>query len=176
MVCDIRGFTAATEIFSKSDLAQTLGHWFREATHLVQQGGGHIDKFVGDSFLAYWVKQETGPSECEAAFDAGCKLLELAKATTWPDPGRPFQIVVALHCGQVAYRNIGVVAERDASIIGDAVNTVFRLESLTKELGQQLLTSREFLAALPSTDAFTDMGERMLKGKSHPVQVFGYNS
>ncbi len=175
MVCDVRGFTMATETFSNGDLAQTLGAWFREASHLIHQSGGTIDKFIGDSFFAYWAKRETEPSECHAAFDTGRNLLQLAQTISWPDGERSFDVVVALHCGHVTYRNIGMIAERDATIMGDAVNTVFRLESMTKQLSQRLLASQDFLAALPSTDAFTDLGEQMLKGKRHSVRVFGLN-
>ena len=37
-----------------------------------------------------------------------------------------------MHYGAVACSNVGVDAQRDATIIGDAVNTVFRLKSLMK--------------------------------------------
>lgn len=176
MVCDVRGFTAATETFSQGDLAQTLGGWFREASHLIEEHGGNIDKFIGDAFFAYWVKRDTEPSECEAAFKCGTELLELANTIKWPDAGRSFEVVVALHCGNVTFRNIGVMAERDTSLMGDAVNTTFRLESTAKELSQRLLVSQDFLKAMPSTKAFSDLGERMLKGKRHPVRVFGYSA
>ena len=40
--------------------------------------------------------------------------------------------------------NVGVAAERDATIIGDAVNTVFRLEAVSKELGATAPPVRRF--------------------------------
>lgn len=175
MVCDIRGFTTATELFSKDDLAETLGAWFREVTHLIHLSGGNIDKFIGDGFFAYWVERNTKPAECAAAFEVGRELLDLAQTIAWPDASRPFEIVTTLHCGRVSFGNVGVSGERDAALMGDAVNTVFRLESVAKELNQRLLVTQEFLTALPSAEGFTDLGERTLKGKRHPVRVFGYN-
>ena len=175
MVCDIRGFTTATEIYAKDDLAETLGSWFREVSHLIHLSGGNIDKFIGDGFFAYWVERNTKPAECTAALEIGRELLDLAQTITWPDASRPFEIVVALHCGRVSFGTIGVSGERDASLMGDAVNTVFRLEAVAKEMNQRLLATQEFLTALPSAEGFTAMGERMLKGKRHPVSIFGYN-
>lgn len=175
LVCDIRGFTMATENLSKDDLAQTLGGWFREAGNLIHLSGGNIDKFVGDAFFAYWTKRDTRPSECEAAFESSQRLLQLAKTLAWPDAHEPFEIVVALNCGSVTCRNMGVMAESDAVILGDAVNTVFRLESLAKQLKQPLLASHDFVSSLPSADGLIDLGWQTLKGKQNPVRVFGLN-
>ena len=176
MVCDIRGFTAAAaEIVSKDDLAEIVGCWFREVSHLIQRSGGIIDKFVGDGFCAYWVEGQTKPSECSAAFEAGRDLLVLAQTITWPGASHAFDVVVALHCGHVTFGNIGASADRGAAIAGNALNMVFGLESTAKELNQRLLVTQEFLLALPSTDGFTDLGDQMLEGKRYPVRVFGYN-
>ena len=169
MVCDIRGFTRASETLSASDLAQTLGGWFRKAGNLVQDSDGQIDKFIGDAFFAYW-------KDVETAFAVGRELLKHAPAIQWPVLKTPLEVTVALHCGKVTRSNVGMMVERDATIMGDAVNTVFRLEPIGKELGQSLLVSEEFLVSLGSTDGFTDLGERTLKGKRYPVRVFGYNA
>ena len=173
MVCDIRGFTSASETLSKADLAQTLGSWFREAGNHIDRSGGNIDSFAGDAFFAYWPKNDKEPSQCQTAFEAGLKLLQLAGTFDWPDARGPFEIAVALHCGQVIYRNMGVMAESDAVILGDAVNTAFRLEALAKHLGQRLLASQDFVSCLPTADGLADLGEHPLKGKRNPVRVFG---
>ena len=177
LVCDIRGFSSQSETLPASVLAQVLGQWFREAGNAVQKRGGVIDKFIGDAILAYW--QETaGPTDaCGRAYGCARSLLEMAGRTRWPESERPFEIGVALHYGRVAFGNIGLVAQRDATIIGNAVNTAFRLENVMKEHNQRLLVSAELLAALPEGDqaAFTDLGEQSLKGKHETVRVYGYN-
>jgi len=172
LLCDIRGFSTMAEKMPSSDLAQMLGAWFREAGNVIQRSGGTIDKFIGDAMLAYWTKRETGPTECEAAFEAGKQLLDLAGSITWPVPASHFDVVVALHHGSVSCSNIGLVAQRDATIIGDTVNTVFRIEPLMKELGQRLVMSRDFLGGLRLAPPVVDLGERALKGKRQPVQLF----
>ena len=56
-----------------------------------------------------------------------------------------------LHHGSVTCGNVGLVAQRDATILGDTVNTVFRIESLMKQLNQRLALSQDFLTdACPS--------------------------
>ena len=68
---------------------------------------------------------------------------------------------------------MGVDAQRDATIIGDAVNTVFRLESVMKELNQLVLLSADFRARLPEGEKLVDLGERKLKGKQKAVGIYG---
>ena len=55
---------------------------------------------------------------------------------------------------------------RDATIIGDTVNTAFRLEGLMKELNQNLVLSQDFVTVLPPRYEFVEFGEFQLKGKS----------
>ncbi len=176
LVCDIRGFSSQAEVLPDSSLAQVLGQWFREAGNTVQKQGGVIDKFIGDAILAYWQENAGQKDACERAYQCARQLLELAGRTKWPESGKPFLVGIALHYGRVAFGNIGLVAQRDATIIGNAVNTAFRLETVMKELGQDLLVSRELVDCLPAADRalFADLGEKTLKGKNETVRVFGF--
>jgi len=173
LVCDIRGFSTMAEKISSSDLAQHLGIWFREAGNLVTKNGGTIDKFIGDAVLAYWsgcgAEQEV---DCAATLRIARDLLGLAAKCSWPNK-QPFSVGVALHYGAVTCGNVGVDAQRDATIIGDAVNTVFRLESVMKELNQLVLLSADFRARLPEGEKLVDLGERKLKGKQKAVGIYG---
>ncbi|MFZ4775112.1 MAG: FHA domain-containing protein [Terrimicrobiaceae bacterium] len=176
MVCDIRGFSTMSEILPEDTLARTLGEWFRLAGNLVQDSGGTIDKFIGDAILAYWIQGAEPGAEVANAFATGAGLLEKAGRHSWPDhPETPFHVAVALHHGTVTCGNIGLVAQRDATIIGDAVNTVFRMEGLMKQLGQKLTVSGDFHALLPEPvkPTFADLGEQQLKGKNQLVRLFG---
>ena len=173
LVCDIRGFSTMAEKITSSDLARHLGVWFREAGNLVNKNGGTIDKFIGDAILAYWsgcgIEQEV---DCAATLRIARDLLALADTISWPDQ-QPFQVGVALHYGAVTCGNVGVDPQRDATIIGDAVNTVFRLESVMKQLNQAMVLSADFRARLPEGQNLVDLGERKLKGKQQAVGIYG---
>ncbi len=168
LVCDIRGFSTMSERIPSADLAQLLGQWFREASNVVQRGQGTIDKFIGDAMLAYWA----GTAECDAVFTMARELLRLAGERHWPE-GEAFRIAIALHYGPVTFSDMGLSSARDATIIGDAVNTVFRLEAVSKEVDRPVVLSGSFAEQLTERPALEDFGERTLKGKSQTVQVFG---
>ncbi len=173
LVCDIRGFSSMSEVVPGGEMAQTLGAWFRETGNMVAQSGGTIDKFIGDAMLAYWGAAGRPAADCGTAFAAAKMMLALADSRKWPN-GSQFRIAIALHYGKVTCSNVGVAAERDATIIGDAVNTVFRLEGVSKELNQRLVMSGDFAEHMPELmRKCNDFGERALKGKSQAVRVYG---
>ena len=172
LVCDICNFNAMSEKTPPSQVAQLLGSWFREIAGVVGRVGGTLDKFIGDTLLAYWGNTANAKLNCGAAFAAARQMLTLAEKRRWPD-GTDFPVCIALHHGPVTCSNVGIVAARDATIVGDPVNTTFRLESVAEELNERLVLSGDFCAQLPGAVALRDFGERALKGKSQLVRVYG---
>lgn len=175
LVCDIRGFTAQSESLPAGTLAHHLGEWFREAGNVIQRHRGTIDKFIGDAVLAYWPQEPNSSGECERAVLCARGLLELAARKRWPESNAEFRVGIAVHHGRVAFGNVGLMAMRDATIIGNAVNTTFRLETVMKELNQKLLLSENAYKALgpDSQLGFIDLGTKVLRGKNETVRVFG---
>ena len=104
---------------------------------------------------------------CSAAF----QLLALAAARRWPGGGS-LEIVVALHHGKATLSNVGLRGERDATIVGDAVNVAFRLEAVAKAAGHRVVLSEDFRAGLAEPPAMQDLGERELKGRTRPMRLF----
>ena len=175
MVCDIRGFSTVSELLPEDELARMLGQWFRDVGNIVHKNGGTIDKFIGDAVLAYWTREATGGDESRGALDSALGLLNAADKRCWRlAEEKPFRIAVALHHGSVTCGNVGLVAQRDATILGDTVNTVFRIESLMKQLNQRLTLSQDFLATLPVPGInLDDLGDHQLRGKYQTVRLFG---
>ena len=174
LVCDIRGFSTASEKLEPDVLARVLGGWFAEAGNAVNLTGGTVDKFIGDAILSYWIEPEEAAvsgGSCSTALAVAEQLLAAAPKRSWPGLDQPFRVGIAMHFGPVNCGNIGLVAQRDATIIGDAVNTAFRLESVMKELGQDLIISQDFATMLNPPRKLIDLGERQLKGKHQQVRV-----
>ncbi len=175
MVCDIRSFSTMSELLPEEELARTLGQWFRDVGNIVHQNAGTIDKFIGDAVLAYWTREGNDGRESRGALDSALSLLRAADKRSWRlAQEQPFRIAVALHHGSVTCGNVGLVAQRDATILGDTVNTVFRIESVMKQLNQRLAVSQDFLGTLPAPSVdLNDLGEHQLKGKYQAVRLFG---
>ena len=66
---DIRGFTALSERWAQQETAALLNHHFTIVNTAVDQEHGTVDKYIGDSVMAYWgapVAQPTTRRACRA--------------------------------------------------------------------------------------------------------------
>lgn len=175
LVCDIRGFSTFSEQLPPADVSRFLGQWFRKVGELVRKKNGVIDKFIGDAVLAYWSGQDV-QLVCESALITAREMGVSCGELCWPHNNTPMRVGTALHFGQVTSGNVGIVAQRDATIIGDTVNTAFRLEGAMKDLGVSCLCSEAFAENFSHSHGFRDLGPRSLKGKAKPVRVFDVSS
>jgi adenylate cyclase len=89
----------------------------------------------------------------------------------WQTEGRPqLQHGIAVNYGEAFAGNIGSERRLEFTVIGDTVNTAYRLCSAA-EAGQILITE-EMRRALTSAPRVTACPPMELKGKSQPIPVY----
>lgn len=174
LVSDVKGFTTLSESIEADELAQIMGSWYSDCECILSEEGATVDKFIGDSVLAYWTS--VAPESLQASLRAAQRLLATCDRITSERPevfenfGRDFSIGVALHVGKVAY---GGMSQSEFTLIGDPVNLVFRLESLTRALEGSVLLSGDFVKELPEMAAHCrNLGTHQVKGRSQGVEVY----
>ena len=163
-----------------SDLARDLaqGHADRaNDQRILSEAGATVDKFIGDCVLAYWttVTPESLHASLRAAEQllASCERIYGERPDVFNAVGRHFEIGVALHTGKVAY---GGMSQGEFTLVGDPVNLTFRLESLTRELGKNVLVSGDFVRELPEVRGLCkNHGVHRVKGRAQGVEVFSLN-
>ena len=170
---DIRGFTALSETMNPDDMAHLLTEYFTEMVECVFQGGGTLDKFIGDAVMAQWGAPLGEPNDPDKAMEAAIKMIhELDTLNTrWRAAGKPeLQIGIGLNVGEAFAGNIGSERRMEYTVIGDTVNTASRLCSAAGP--REILISEEFRRALSAPPPLIEMPPMELKGKSQPVPVF----
>lgn len=172
---DLRKFTALSSSLPRDEMIDLLNDYFDCLGAAVEEAGGEILKFIGDSMLA--IQPLPSPDaervECEKALSAA--LAARSKLAALNDKRgsegkQKFDFGLALHVGDVLYGNIGTHNRLDFTVIGAAVNEAARIEGLCSGLQQPILTSARFADAVPGK--LISLGHHTLKGVPEPLEVF----
>jgi adenylate cyclase len=179
MFTDIVSFTSTCEKMSASEVAAFINQHLSLVAACVEQEGGTIDKFIGDAVMAFW----GAPGHIDNPAAAACRAaVAIQKAIAADNKRRlgeglePVRIRMGIHMGPVVVGDIGAPNRINYTIVGDAVNTTQRLESLGKTVDPNAeaiaLVSREVFAALPPGFTLVERGTHMVKGKNESVEVY----
>lgn len=174
LVSDLKGFTGLAEKLTPDQLAQVIGGWYKSCNLVMDELGATIDKFIGDAVFAYWL--EPSSEKRENALKASkmliekCNELQQQHGEMLEPMGLCVEAGVGIHMGQVV---LSPVSSGSQTILGDPVNVTFRLEGLTRQLGQQILISEEVLAFEGDIETGKPVfcGEFEVKGRTQPLRV-----
>lgn len=177
---DIRGFTAISERLSPEALVNFLNALFSPLTDAIQREQGVVDKYIGDSVMAFWNAPVDVPDHAARACAAALRMrdivdqlnrndafgLQAAGLNDWR-----VQVGIGLNTGAACVGNMGSEARFNYSTVGDAVNIAARIEGECKRVGAPILVSEATIQAAPGF-AVLEAGAMTLKGKSEPVKLF----
>jgi class 3 adenylate cyclase len=175
---DIRGFTRLSEGMEAQEVVALLNEIFQVITDCILERGGTIDKFIGDSVMAYFGAPIPHPDHPQravsAAVDIARAIADRNKYARDLAPGPPLPLPVevgmGVHTGVVVVGNIGSDRRTDFTAVGDAVNVAHRLEKLARP-GEILVS--EVVQRRVRTDARLRFeGERQLSGREESVHVY----
>ncbi|WP_422376935.1 adenylate/guanylate cyclase domain-containing protein [Roseibium sp.] len=175
---DIAGFTSASEGMSATETAAFVNHHLSLLGAEITREGGTIDKYIGDSVMAFW----GAPERLEnAAAPAARAALAMARAVMTDNQARiergelPVRFRIGLHMGPLVVGDIGAPERVNYTVIGDTVNAASRLESLGKEIDATaevvILASEEIARKLGEDLAQQPIGPQKVKGKAEPLNV-----
>jgi len=173
---DIAGFTETADRLESEELTQLVNRYLTEMSQIALGYGATIDKFVGDAILLFFGDPETkGVNEdavscVKMAIAMRKRMLELGDI--WREAGieKPWQVRMGIHTGFTTVGNFGSEDRMDYTIIGGAVNTAARLESIATP--GEILISYETLAHVKDQILCTDHGEIDVKGIAYPVATY----
>jgi adenylate cyclase len=180
MFMDVRGFTPISEALSATELVDFINTLLGPLSAAIQEELGTIDKYIGDSIMAFWNAPLDIADHPMRACRAALKMREAVRQLNEDDAfgfaergisGAEVKIGVGLNFGVAAVGNMGSEVRFNYSAMGDVVNVAARIESTTKEFGTDLLVSEE-VANVAKGVALLEAGEILLKGKSRPTKLF----
>jgi class 3 adenylate cyclase/DNA-binding response OmpR family regulator len=183
LVSDIRGFTMLSETEDPTTILTWLNEYFDELVPIITAHGGVVNKFVGDSMLAFFgilprpiSPQESAYRACQAALGMLEAIERLsARRAARGDP--PFTAGVGISTGLVTAGGLGSADRMHYTVIGDTVNTADRLEKFTREVGQEscVVISQHTLFALQDRRHelnLESLGVQTIRGKEEQLVVY----
>lgn len=146
LFADLRGFTYLNEHFRSDKIISILNEFFGTMAAIINQHGGIIDKFMGDSVIAFF---DVGDSVSEsvrsvlqcaiemqiAMNDVNRKGMELGLDTIF--------MGIGINTGEVVASVLGSEIYREFTMIGTHVNLAARIEQYTLR-GQILISERTY--------------------------------
>lgn len=171
LVCDIHRYTELSEVVGNEEISKLLLHWNRKATQIIRHYHGQVDKFIGDAVLAFWLQEENNHLEkvLSAAMAINRVTAALGDKLHFP---WPLTTGAAINSGTIMLGNLGADGSRDFTMVGDAVNVAFRLESQTVANSKEVILGPKTYEQLRQHhDIFTPQ-TFVLKGKNDNVQGY----
>lgn len=176
---DFEGFTTFSETCAPDALVQLLNKYFEAIGRIVDEHNGTIDKFIGDSVMAFWNAPTDVPNHPEQACLAALKIVERVRAIN-QERERTGQVGlnvrVGVNTGIAMVGNIGHEGRLNYTALGDAVNMASRLEALNKKYGTNIMISASTAERLDRRFDVKPIEDVVLKGKSKSTRVFELRS
>ncbi|MGX1325227.1 adenylate cyclase [Bradyrhizobium sp. USDA 377] len=175
MICDLRDFTKISDNWPRDDVIDLLNDYFDAMSEPIARHGGEILKFIGDGLLAIFPLSR--PDACASLLHAVSEARGAMAALNERNKSSaraPLNYGIGVHVGDVMYGNIGSSSRLDFTVIGPAVNMASRLEALTKQLGRNVLLSRDFAEQVQPKFELERVGKYEVRGFSDPIELFAF--
>jgi len=126
---DIAGFSVWSASKPPAEVADHLSKLAGIQINAVRDGGGQIDKLMGDGAMAYWFVDSGDREQCEPTAALACVLKIAAECKAYfEEHGLPLGLRVGLHAGDVSFGDFGAENRIAVTLLGAAVNTAARYE------------------------------------------------
>ncbi len=179
MFTDIAGFSTASQAADAAAVAAYLNRHFGIVNACIEAEGGIVDKYIGDSVMAFWGAPEKIKNRAERACRAALAIraaIERDNALCRAEGRKETRMRIGIHSGDATVGNIGSSSRVNYTIIGDMVNVGQRIEQLGKVLVKDqtvaILISENTRADLGPEFAPRSLGRHKLRGREGDMEIF----
>jgi adenylate cyclase len=166
---DVRGFTSLSEKLKPEKVTEIMNKALTIQADAVKKYGGMVDKYIGDAMMAIFNAPIDLPNHETSAVLCAIEIKkEMQKANLGIDIG------IGINTGEAVIGNMGSNTRFDYSAIGDAVNLAARLESSTKEVGEDIVIGYNTINVKNFIDTITlkELKSIYVKGKEKPINIY----
>ena len=171
---DLENFTTISESLEPDKLVKLIGDHLAMCTNIIQSLEGTVDKYIGDSVMAFWNAPEDCENHelkaCQAALECQEQMVlfnERNKAEGLPH----LKMRIGISTGTVFVGNIGSDDRLNYTAVGDTVNLASRLEGTNKIYKTWILISDKTAAGIRGQILTRPVDKVAVKGKANAILI-----
>ena len=162
MFTDLKDFSTISEVTPSRALLKCVSAYLALVSQAVKEEQGTVDKFIGDSVMAFWgaplMDLDHAFHACVTAVKSQRRMVNLNRQLV--SEGLPALTVrIGIHSDAVLVGNVGSIERMSYTVMGDGVNVAARLEGINKEFATAICISHA---------TFKEAGERLW---ARPIDV-----
>ena len=174
MFCDLQNFSGMAEQLNPRQLALLLNEYFTVMTEVLYTFDATIDKYIGDSIMAFWGAPLPREDHARRAILAALSMQKAIRALSekfvargWPS----LSMGIGINTGIMNVGNMGSKYRIAYTVVGDAVNLAARLESLTRNYHVPCIVSEATRRAVNGI-LFRALDVVQVKGKHNRTRIY----
>lgn len=172
---DIQNFTNISEKVEPEELVKILNNYFESTTEIILRNRGTLDKYQGDSIMAFFGAPISFPDHalyaCRAAIEMQT-FLETSNKFLKDSKNFELKTRIGINTGDMIVGNIGGTERFDYTVIGDSVNLGSRLEGVNKIYGTKIIISENTFKFVASQVIARELDFIKVPGKNVPLRIY----
>ena len=172
--CDLINFSGVAEQLNPKQLVMLLNEYFTAMTAILYKHGATIDKYIGDSIMAFWgapiAHEDHARRAVLAAFEMHIEIKRLSGEFIkkgWPGP----TMGIGINTGMMNVGNMGSRYRVSYTVIGDAVNLGSRLQTLTRTYHVPTVVGEETAQSIEDV-VFMELDTVVARGKRKQTRIY----
>ncbi len=172
LFCDLRGFTAFSEIAEPEEVMNVLREFHAAVGALVNRFEATVGFFGGDGLMVFFGDPVPCPNPAESAVRLAVAMREEVAALTerWALQGHQLDFGVGIAYGYATLGEVGFESRYEYAVIGNVPNLAARL--CEAAAGGEILVAPRVRSAVADIAEMQPMGDRPFKGFHKPVPTF----
>ena len=166
---DVRGFTALSEKLEPEEVTEIMNKALTIQADTVKRYDGMVDKYIGDAMMAIFNAPIDLPGHETSAVLCAKEIQDKIKMANLD-----VEIGIGVNSGYAVIGNMGSETRFDYTAIGDAVNLAARLESSTKQVGEDIVIGYDTIKSKGFSKQITlkELDSIKVKGKDKSINIY----